>query len=83
VPIARKTIDAAGSKDSRIGRAPCADAYLLFSPDGISLCSFGMLATFAAGGKPKRPAPLCMDTKDDTLTHEDVWQSETSQIGNL
>jgi len=42
---------------------------------------FGMLATFANGGKRNASANADENTEHDTLAHEDVWRGATSQIG--
>jgi hypothetical protein len=42
---------------------------------------FGMLATFANGGKRNASANADENTEYDTLAHEDVWRGATSQIG--
>ena len=57
---------------------------ILILPYSNVIFSFVMLATFAAGEKKQSAlSDLHGNAADDTLVHEDVWLSETSQIGNL
>jgi hypothetical protein len=80
--MAKKRVEAAGSKYNARPRAPGGtnDIPALTYPG--FLFSFGMLATFAVGEKRSAPSVQSGNTKDDTLAHEDVWRSETSQIAN-